>query len=88
MYIGDHYYCESGNTETLSGEYSQLFTDDLLWDGTGCLPEISCCYNAGMPWFFHKFPTTTVGNIEIRICHDQPFSDEGVVVEHLQLYIQ
>ena len=88
MYVGNHYYCESGNAGSLGGKFSRLFTDDPLWDGAGCLAENSCCYNVGMPWFFRQFPTTTTGDIEVRICHDQIFTDEGVVVEQLQLYVQ
>ena len=82
VYVGNHYYCESGyNT-------AELDTEDILWDGAGCLPENSCCYDAGMPWFFRQFPLTTTGDIEVRICRDQAFSNEGVAVEQLQLYAQ
>ena len=42
-YVGSHYYCESGNTGTYSGEYTVLYTNDLLWDGKGCGSENSCC---------------------------------------------
>ena len=87
-YVGSHYYCESGNTGKYNSKLAILFTGDPLWDGTGCGPENSCCYDAGMPWFFHQFPTTITGDIEVRICHDQAFADEGVVVEQLQLYVQ
>ena len=87
-YVGTHYYCESGNTGRVSGENALLYTNDPLWDGTGCGSENSCCYDVGMPWFFRQFPTTTTGNIEVRICHDQGFADEGAAVEQLQLYVQ
>ena len=82
VYVRNHYYCESGRSS------SKLYTNDPLWDGLGCPPENSCCYDAGMPWFFRQFPTTTTGDIEVRICRDQPFSDEGVAVEQLELYVQ
>ena len=87
-YVGSHYYCESGNTGTYFGKTGKLYSNDLLWDGAGCRSENSCCYDAGMPWFFRQFPTTTTGDIEVRICRDQAFADEGVVVEQLQLYVQ
>ena len=85
-YVGNHYYCESGNTGI--GEYRKLFTNDPLWDGAGCGPENSCCYDAGMPWFFRQFPTAKTGDIEVRICYDEAFSNEAVVVEQIQLYVQ
>ena len=76
IFVGSHYYCESGPTGT------------LLWDGVGCGPGNNCCYDVGMPWFFRQFPTPTTRDIEVRICYDQAFADEGVAVEQLQLYVQ
>ena len=87
-YVGTHYYCESGNTGTYSGEFAMLYSNDLLWDGTGCLTENSCCYDAGMPWFLRQFPTTTTGDIEVRICYDELFVNEAVAVEQIELYVQ
>jgi len=88
MYVGSHYYCESGNTGIYHGKGGALFTSDPLWDGAGCGSENNCCYDAGMPWFFRQFPTTTTGDIEVRICSDQGFSNEAVAVEQIQLYVQ
>ena len=66
-YVGSHYYCESGNTGVFTGKHDILYNNDPLWDGVGCLPENSCCYDAGMPWFFHQFPSTITGDIEVRM---------------------
>ena len=42
-FVGEHYYCESGNTGTDENVYH---TDDPLWDGTGCVhPNNNCCTN-------------------------------------------
>ena len=86
-YVGTHYYCESGNTGIIQNGLP-LYSSDPLWDGAGCLTENSCCYDVGMPWFFRQFPTTTTGDIEVRICHDERFSNEAVAVEEIQLYVQ
>ena len=88
MYVGSHYYCESGNTGIFNGKDATLFTGDPLWDGAGCRLENSCCYDAGMPWFLRQFPTTTTGDIEVRICYDEVFSNEAVAVEQIQLYVR
>ena len=85
-YVGNHYYCESGNTGSYDAK--NLYTDDPLWDGAGCLPENSCCYGEGMPWFFRQFPVKVKGEIEVRICQDQAFNDEGVALEQVELYVQ
>jgi len=34
------------------------------------------------------FITKQQGNIEVRICHNQTLSDEGTVIEKLQLFVQ
>ena len=86
MYVGNHYYCESGNTGPT--DPAKFYTDDTLWDGAGCLSDNSCCCDAGMPWFFRQFPSTITGDIEVRICRDQAFSDEGTLVEQVQLLVQ
>ena len=85
-YVGYHYYCESGNSGTF--DTSVLYNKDPLWDGAGCGSENSCCYRAGMPWFFRQFPVALNGNIEVRICYDQTFRDEALAVEQIQLYVQ
>ena len=86
-FVGSNYYCESGNVGVWNGKHGTLFTADPLWDGAGRKPENSGCYNAGMLWFFHQFPTTTTGDIEVKICLDQVFADEGVAVEQLEPYV-
>ena len=73
-FVRSHYYCDGG--------------DDALWNGAGCEPEDSCCYNVGLPWFFRQFPVSGTGDIEVRICRDQAFSNEGTLLQQLQLYIQ
>ena len=85
-YVGNYYYCESGNTGVHHANV--LYDEDPLWDGAGCGPENSCCYDAGMPWFFRQFPASTTGDIEVRICYDEGFNNEAVAVEQVQLYIQ
>ena len=87
-YVGSYYYCESGNTGDFVGESDTFYDNDPLWDGAGCLPENSCCYDAGMPWFFRQFPVTVTDDIEVRLCYDEGFDNEGVVVEQIQLYVQ
>ena len=86
-YIGNDYYCESGNT----GAYkkSPLFSHDVLWDGKKCPSENNCCNRPGMPWFFQQLPVKeNAPSIEVRICYDQEFGDESAAIEQLQLYVQ
>ena len=82
----DHFYCESGDT----GSYSltAYYTSDPLWDGIGCTNENSCCAQPNQPWFYRQIPLTSNDYIEVRICYDEAFSNEGVLVKELQLYVQ
>ena len=82
----DHFYCESGDTGSYS--YTAYYTSDPLWDGKGCTSENSCCAQPNQPWFYRQIPLTSNDNIEVRICYDEAFSNEGVLVKELQLYVQ
>ena len=86
-FVGENYYCESGNKGPF--EYRVHYTDDPLWDGTGCFHDNNnCCTNVGLPWFYREFPETQDEDIEVRICADQSYNDEGVLVDQLKLLIQ
>ena len=41
-----------------------------------------------MPWFYREFLTAQKDAIEVRICTDQVFHDEGVTVDELLLFVQ
>ena len=85
-FIGSNYYCESGAAEIATPKY---YTSDPLWDGSGCINlNNNCCANVGMPWFYREFPTAQKDAIEVRICTDQAFNDEGVAVDELLLFVQ
>ena len=85
-FVGNHYYCESGNI----GPYdlNTYYTNDPLWDGNGCLAGNNCCTNIDQPWFFRQMVMKRQDYIEVRMCSDQGFPDEGAVVKQIQLYVQ
>ncbi|XP_065890651.1 uncharacterized protein [Dysidea avara] len=85
-FVGNHYYCESGNVGTWDGASYHL--SDPLWDGTGCGTGNGCCAQIGMPWFYRKLPVCVTDDFEVRICIDQSYSDEDVAIEKLELYIK
>ncbi|XP_065888070.1 uncharacterized protein [Dysidea avara] len=47
-----------------------------------------CCDNPNLPWFHQQLDTATADDVEVRICTDEDFNNEAVVVEQLELYIQ
>jgi len=84
-FVGNDYYCESGDVGTYVA--APFYLSDPLWDGHGCTSGNSCCAQVGMPWFYRKLPVAVADNFEIRICLNEPTSDEDVAVEKVELYI-
>ena len=84
LYIGNHYYCEGGRTEGISGS---TFADDPLWDGKGCFTDSSCCSASGLPWFCRTLPCETTDDIEVRWCCDEPPSNEEFATKLLEIYV-
>ena len=85
-FVGPNFYCESGNSEPHDG--AMYYLSDPLWNGADCPKGNTCCVNPNLPWFYRELDMTTVDDIEVSICTDKPFSNEGVLVENLELYIQ
>ena len=79
-FIGNDYFCESGNQYTL----------DPLWDGQGCgSNEPVCCSAPGLPWFHRDYGnTTTTDYIELRVCGDEGTYNEDVPVGYYEIYVQ
>ena len=86
-FVHDNYYCESGSLNSPSS-WANYLTTDPVWDGKECSSENSCCSDPNLPWFYRQIPLTANNDIEARICCDQPFDDEGVLVQEFQLYVQ
>lgn len=85
QYVGDNYFCESGNPTT--SFRTRLYTSDPLWDGEQC--EDQCCSNGSSPpWFSVELSNSTTDDIEVRICGTDPPNYEDVPISLLELYIQ
>ena len=84
-FVGDNYYCESGNpTDTFISNH--LYSNDPLWDGQQC--EGQCCSNGiSPPRFSVELPNPTTDDIEVRICCAEGTVDD-VAVQILELYVQ
>ena len=82
LFVGHHYYYESGNT----GNHEYTFYNDPLWDGEGCGTGNNCCAQPGMPWFCRTLPQEVEGDIEVRLCANEGSASEDLEV--LEIYIQ
>ena len=83
-FVHDNSYCESGRL--LAG--LAFSVSDPVWDGKDCSSGNSCCSEPSLPWFHRQIPLPTNEDIEIRICRDEASSNEDVLVEQIQLYVQ
>ena len=85
-FVGDNYFCESGNQEETT-EVSNFFEDDPLWDGEQC--EGECCSNGrSPPWFSVILPNPISDDIEVRICGDEGTDNEDTPVQLLEIFVQ
>ena len=86
-FVGSHYYCESGTVSSVSGEVYYL--SDVLWDGESCYTNgNTCCSNPNQPWFYRQLNQTTQDDIEVRLCTDEPFYNEAVLITSLEIFVQ
>ena len=86
QYVGDNYFCESGNPTNMAFQ-TRLYTSDPLWDGQLC--EGQCCSNGtSPPWFSVELSNPTTNNIEVRICGTDTPDKEDIPIKLLELYIQ
>ena len=84
-FVGNDYFCDTAPAEEWQ---PRLYTDDPLWDGAGCEPANTCCSLNNPPWFLKQLPSTTTENIEMRICRDEMSTNEDVLIETIELFIQ
>ena len=87
-FVGFNYYCESGVEGGNDIESSIYYLSDPLWDGSGCSSGNNCCSNNTLPWFQNQLIQITTDDIEVRICSNEAFSNEGVLIDFLELYVQ
>lgn len=85
-FVGDDYYCSTAYTGNIRPS-STLATRDQLFDGVGVCGG-TCCDNLNQPWFKKTVPEQTSDNLEMRVCVDQPLTDEAVAFDKVELYIR
>jgi hypothetical protein len=86
-FIGNSYFCDSGNPGP-DFSNSTTYLDDPLWDGEGCGTCSTCCQLNNPPWFCMTLPQPTMDDLEVRICGDQEISNEDTNIELMDIYVQ
>ena len=86
-FVGGNWYCESGNPT--KKVLFQFFGNDILWDGKKCAgKEGPCCANKNQPYFYRMLDEIVNSRLELRVCHDQPFSDEDVPIQSYEFLVR
>ena len=84
-YVGNDYFCDTGSSSLFT---TKLYINDPLWDGAGCGPLNTCCSFNNPPWFHKQLPQSTTDNIEMRVCRDQEVTNEDIVIETIDVFVQ
>ena len=85
QYVGNDYFCETGER----GDIQRIFhAGDPLWDGQGCGGDSTCCSFNNPPWFCKQLPQPTTDDIELRLCGNDPISNEDTPLEMVEIYIK
>ena len=84
-FIGQDYFCDTGSRYRWQ---LQFYSADPLWDGSGCGSTSSCCGFNNPPWFCKQLPQPTTDDIEMRVCVNEPNSNEDTALETIEIYVQ
>lgn len=87
-FIGDNYFCESGESFG-NPENNVFYFTDPLWDGEQCYNrETPCCQVADLPWFTRTLDEDTTDDIELRVCGNEGTNNEDSPVLLYEIYIK
>ena len=87
-FVGEDYFCETAIKGSTTGLTGQILTNDILWDGKGCLATSGCCSRVDGPYFIKQLETKTTDDIDVRICTGAAGSGEDIAVELIEIYVQ
>ena len=88
LFVGNDYYCETGNNNVKLHSFNTFYTNDPLWDGQQCVgAEAPCCTHPNMPWFIKTLNETTTEDIEVRICGSYNTNEEDIPLELIELFV-
>ena len=85
-FVGNDYFCDTGSAGQF--QYGVFYSGDPLWDGAGCGSQNTCCSFNNPPWFYKQLPQPTTDDIEMRLCRDEPLTNEDIPVEMIDIYVQ
>ena len=90
-FIGNDYFCDTALANWNSYSH-RIEVGDPLWDGEGCGPTNTCCYDpdreVNPPWFVKTLSSPTSDDIEMRLCAASGGNGYSTPIEIVELYVQ
>ena len=83
-FVGKNYYCQSGSQWV--PDHGTYF-EQPLWQGNCTYSNNNCCANVGLPWFQRRFPDIQYDDLEVRICNNEAYSNEAILIDQLEIEI-
>ncbi len=81
--VGDNYFCEVGRYWPSK---KNIDAGDPLWDGEGVWQRRGEVLRG--PWFCTDIPGGSHQDIEVRVCADEKTTDEDLLWQSLEIYVQ
>jgi hypothetical protein len=84
-FVGEHYFCDTGNTGMWEGVW---YVESPLWDEEH--GDQDMCDDPGVAplWFTRDLGESLDEDLEVRLSTDQAHSDEDVGVYRMELYVR
>ena len=83
-FVGNDYFCDTAIRDDVPK--SKWYPDDPLWDGQGCGGTSTCCEFNNPPWFCKQLPQPTADDIELRLCNNNPVTNDDTPLEIVEIY--
>ena len=85
-FISNHYFCDTALG--VSAEKAEFYSQNPLWDGSGCQGKNQCCSFNDPSWFHRKLSMSTSERIVMKIGLNQPPVFEDIAIEVIDIYVQ
>ena len=85
-FISNHYFCDTALS--VSARKAEFYSENPLWDGSGCQGENQCCSFNNPPWFHRRLSSSTSEPIVMKVSINKPPLFEDVAIEVMDIYVQ
>ena len=87
-FVGSNYFCDCGAPPYTTEPAGKHYYSHIMWSGTDCPPDSTCCSFNTPPWFWRVLSNSTTDDIEVRQCANASPSDENVDAMIIEVYIK